>query len=78
MRTTINIDDALLREAQKITGEKNRGRVVDRALAELVRRDKTERLIALAGTIEIRDNWEEWEREELETEEKRRKERSKR
>lgn len=65
MRTTINIDERLLLEAVKLTGEKDRGRVVNRALDEMIRREKIERLIALAGNIDIRDNWEEWEDAEL-------------
>lgn len=66
MRTTLNVNEQLLDEAQRLTGESNKGRVVDRALEELIRRKKVEQLIALAGTIDIRDNWEEWEDEEIE------------
>jgi Arc/MetJ family transcription regulator len=66
MRTTINLDPDLLNEVAAITGERDRGRAVNAALREFVRRDKIERLIALAGNIDIVDNWEEMEKLELE------------
>jgi hypothetical protein len=66
MRTTLNIDRELLEEAAEITGERNLGRVVNKALEELVRRQKMEELIALAGKIEIVDNLDELEGLEIE------------
>ena len=66
MRTTLNIDRDLLEEAAEMTGEKNLGRVVNRALGQLVRRQKVEELIALAGKIDIVDNLNELENLEIE------------
>ena len=66
MRTTLNIDRELLEEAAEITGERNLGRVVNKALEELVRRQKIEELIALAGKIEVVDNLDELEGLEIE------------
>ncbi len=69
MRTTINIDEKLLKEAMKETGENDRGRVVNEALDELVRRCKIERLLASRGAFpDLVDRTEEWEREEMKEE----------
>ncbi len=69
MRTTINIDKRLLEEALKETGEKDRGRVVNQALDELVRRRKIERLLASRGKFpDLIDRTAEWEEEELKEE----------
>jgi hypothetical protein len=66
MRTTLNINRELLEEAAEITGESNLGRVVDKALEDLVRRQKIEELIALAGKTDIVDNLDQLERAEIE------------
>lgn len=66
MRTTINLDPQLVNEVMKTTGERDRGRAVNRALEEYVRRAKIEKLIALAGHIEFEDHSDEWRAAELE------------
>jgi hypothetical protein len=48
MRTTLDINPDLLREAREWTGERSRGKVVDKALEELIRRRKITKLIELA------------------------------
>lgn len=50
MRTTITIDDDLLAEAQKLTGVKERPRLVQEALKALIAREHSARLIKLGGT----------------------------
>ena len=70
MRTTLEVDERLIAEAIKLTGEKNKGKVVNRALAELVRRRKLEELRGMMGKLGLVDDWR--EREEAELEEMRR------
>lgn len=53
MRTTLDLPEGLLREAQEILGFKSKTDVIVVALRELVRRHKLEQLKALAGKIEI-------------------------
>jgi Arc/MetJ family transcription regulator len=61
MRTTLNIDSALLKEAERITGERSPSRAVDEALRRLVRQEKIERIIAMAGKIDLDlDDWYEY------------------
>lgn len=50
MRTTLNIDDALLEQAMKVTGLKEKTAVIHAGLKELIRRENTRRLVALGGT----------------------------
>lgn len=57
MRTTLNIDEKLIDEVAKLTGEKNKGKAVNKALEEYIRRKKIEELRAMLGTIDLVDNW---------------------
>lgn len=50
MRTTLNIDDALLEDAMRLTGLKEKTAVVHAGLEALVRRENAKRLIALGGS----------------------------
>ena len=54
MRTTLTIDDALLCEAARLTGERSRSKAVSAALSEWVRLRKLQELKALRGTMSIR------------------------
>jgi Arc/MetJ family transcription regulator len=50
MRTTINLDDELIREAQRLTGVKERTALVREALRALIERESARRLARLAGS----------------------------
>jgi Arc/MetJ family transcription regulator len=50
MRTTLNLDDALMAEAQRLTGLKERTAVVNEALKSLVAQENARRLARLGGT----------------------------
>ncbi len=50
MRTTLTLDDQLLEEAQKLSGMMERPKLIHEALCVFVAREKTRRLMALAGT----------------------------
>lgn len=65
MRTTLNIDEELLNEVLCETGENDKGKAVNAALADFIRRKKVEKLLALRGKIDIDDKWEEWEEAEM-------------
>ena len=53
MRTTIDIDEALLIEAQKITGIKKKKDLVNEALREIIRRRRIERLRHSLGRMDL-------------------------
>ncbi|HEC18429.1 MAG TPA: type II toxin-antitoxin system VapB family antitoxin [Gammaproteobacteria bacterium] len=50
MRTTLNIDDELLAEAQRVTGLKEKVALVREGLRALVERESARRLAKLAGS----------------------------
>jgi len=44
MRTTLNIDEKLLNNVIKITGEKNKSKAINKALEEYIRKIKIQEL----------------------------------
>jgi Arc/MetJ family transcription regulator len=50
MRTTINLDDALLSEAQRVTGLKERTALIHEGLRALIERESARRLARLGGS----------------------------
>jgi Arc/MetJ family transcription regulator len=50
MRTTFNIDDALLAEAQRLTGLTERTAVIHEGLRALIERESARRLARLGAT----------------------------
>jgi len=50
MRTTINIDDDLLRKAHRVTGLAEKTAVIKAGLVALIERESAKRLAALGGT----------------------------
>jgi Arc/MetJ family transcription regulator len=66
MRTTLDIDPKVLKQVEKITGESSASKAVNKVLAEFVRRQSIEELIAMAGKVDWIDNWRELEKAELE------------
>jgi Arc/MetJ family transcription regulator len=50
MRTTLNLDDELVREAQRLSGMKERTAVIHEGLRALIERESARRLAALGGS----------------------------
>lgn len=50
MRTTVTLDDALLQEAEELTGITERSRLVREGLAALIHREAARRLAQLGGS----------------------------
>lgn len=65
MRTTVDIDEKLLAEAEEITGETSPSKAVNAALRGLVRREKLRELRSWIGRGDLIDNWREMEALEL-------------
>jgi Arc/MetJ family transcription regulator len=53
VRTNIEIDDALLAEAQELAGTRTKRATVEFALAELIRRRKAKGLLAYRGALDL-------------------------
>lgn len=71
MRTTLNLDEALLTELMTVAGTKTKVEAVNLAISAFIRRKKLEGLKALSGKIHIADNWQELEEIELKAQEER-------
>jgi Arc/MetJ family transcription regulator len=50
MRTTLNLDDALMAEALRLTGLEEKTAVIHEGLRALIAREKARRLARLGGT----------------------------
>lgn len=50
MRTTLNLDEALLEEAQRITGVAERTAIIHEGLRALIERESARRLARLGGS----------------------------
>lgn len=50
MRTTLNIDDALIEEARRVTGIEERTALIHEGLRALIARESAKRLVALGGS----------------------------
>ena len=50
MRTTVNLDDELLRRAQQLSGLTERGTLLKEALQALIQRESARRLAKLGGS----------------------------
>ena len=57
MRTTIMIDDTLMNKVQELSNEKNKSKLINRALSEYVQKLHIEQLKQLSGKVSIEDNW---------------------
>ena len=51
MRTTLNLDDELVRQAREFTGIQEKTALIHAALRELISRAAARRLAALGGTM---------------------------
>ncbi|MBI4299287.1 MAG: type II toxin-antitoxin system VapB family antitoxin [Chloroflexi bacterium] len=57
MRTTLEVNENLLEDVVKLTGEKAKSKAVNKALKEYVRHKRIEELISMLGKIDLVDNW---------------------
>ena len=70
MRTTLDVDEKLLETMLKMTGEKSKSKAVNKAMKDYVRRRSIDDLRAMAGKIDMIDNWQELEELEFEEQKK--------
>ncbi len=57
MKTTLNIPEDLLEEAQKLSKSKTKTETVVKALREYVRKLRVERILSYAGKLQMTDDW---------------------
>lgn len=64
-RTVVNLNDHLLKKAQRLTGLKKKVDVVNLALEQLVRQQEIEKLLELPGRVEWEGNLKEMRKNRL-------------
>ncbi len=57
MKTTLNIPEELLREAQRLSKCKTKTETVVKALNEYVRRLRIEKILSHAGKLQMTEDW---------------------
>ena len=65
MRTTLNLDEALIKELMTATKAKTKTEAIHQALSDFVRRQKRQRLKVLSGKIHLDPDWHQLEEEEM-------------
>lgn len=71
MRTTLDLDEALLKELMEASGAKTKTEAIQQAMTELIRKKKIEKLKSLSGKIRFDLDWKEMKKIELREQEKR-------
>ena len=58
MRTTLDVDEKLLEEIVRVTGEKSKSKAINNALDEYIRHARMKRLLELQGRLDLDlDDW---------------------
>jgi len=65
MRTTLNLDESLLKDLMSVTSAKTKTDAIHQAISDLIRRKKLEKLKSLSGHVHLASNWEKSEALEL-------------
>ena len=65
MRTTLNLDDELVRELMKATRARTKTDAIHQAISDMIRRKKLDKLKALSGKIRINLDWQKQEDVEI-------------
>jgi Arc/MetJ family transcription regulator len=65
MRTTLDLDEKLIRQLMNVTAAKTKTDAIHQAAAELIRRKKLDQLKSLSGTIHLDLDWKRLEGVEL-------------
>jgi len=57
MRTTLNLDDDLVRELMKATRARTKTDAIHQAISDMIRRKKLDKLKSLSGKLTINLDW---------------------
>ena len=57
MRTTLNLDPAVVDEIMQLTGSRNRSEAIRLALSDYIRLQKKQQVLALRGELPLEDSW---------------------
>ncbi|MBI5789273.1 MAG: type II toxin-antitoxin system VapB family antitoxin [Candidatus Schekmanbacteria bacterium] len=65
MRTTLNIDNALVNKLMEITHEKSKTKAITIAIEDYLKKKSLQKILSYQGKLNIENNWQQLEEEEL-------------
>ncbi|MDR4496761.1 MAG: type II toxin-antitoxin system VapB family antitoxin [Candidatus Scalindua sp.] len=65
MRTTLNIDDFLMKKLLEATHEKSKTRAITIAIKDFLKKKQIKKILSYQGTFDIENNWQQLEKEEI-------------
>jgi hypothetical protein len=73
VRATLNIPDELIKEVQKLSGEKSKTRAITVAMEDYIMHNKVKQLLSMKSKASLSFDWKAREEEELKAQAKREK-----
>ena len=64
MRTTLNIDELLMKKLLEITQEKSKTRAITTAIKDYIKKKQIKKILSYQGKLDIENNWQQLEKEE--------------
>lgn len=64
MRTTLKIDDLLMKKLLEITQEKSKTRATTTAIKDYIKKKQIKKILSYQGKLDIENNWQQLEKEE--------------
>lgn len=64
MRTTLNIDEHLMKKLLEITQEKSKTRAINTAIKDYIKKKQIKKILSYQGKLDIENNWQQLEKEE--------------
>ncbi len=65
MRTTLNIDDLLIKKLLETTHEKSKTKAITIAIKDYLKKNQIKKILSYQGKLDIKNNWQQLEKEEL-------------
>jgi len=65
MRTTLNIDDLLIKKLLETTHEKSKTKAITIAIKDYLKKKHIKKILSYQGTLDIKNNWQQLEKEEI-------------
>jgi len=65
MRTTLNIDDLLIKKLLETTHEKSKTKAITIAIKDYLKKKHIKKILSYQGTLDIKNNWQQLEKEEV-------------
>lgn len=65
MRTTLNIDDHLMKKLLETTHQKSKTKAITIAIKDYLKKKNIKKILSFQGNLDIENNWEQLEKEEM-------------